>query len=234
MKLDRTKYFIRGNEKYPELIRQFFKGYQGSDLFKYNDCICVYHIYTYNIVSKCSLNFYAIKDKTELKLTDLAIKNDLGEFYVHKMKEFFEKLGAIIEFENRDFDTDYYYKVYKETNKVGLVDFYTFKGVSILLSDWLGVEVPKEKTESLTAFEAEVLEKTKRRTFKIESFKNKITKEQQHIFIHYQLCPKCNGQGIVSISPLVAGDVSLSTGSSSQYTCNVCNGQKIIPMYFKQ
>jgi len=49
--------------------------------------------------------------------------------------------------------------------------------------------------------------------------------------VPYQLCPKCNGQGIVSKPPHIAGDVYgrvLSTSAS--FVCNVCNGMKIIPM----
>jgi hypothetical protein len=45
----------------------------------------------------------------------------------------------------------------------------------------------------------------------------------------YQLCPKCIGQGIVSKPPYVAGDVNEWLSSESLYTCNVCNGDKIIP-----
>lgn len=44
----------------------------------------------------------------------------------------------------------------------------------------------------------------------------------------YQVCPKCNGQGIVSKPPWVAGDVHEWVGCSTSYTCDVCNGQKII------
>lgn len=45
----------------------------------------------------------------------------------------------------------------------------------------------------------------------------------------YQICPKCNGQGIVSKPPWVAGDVPQWASTSTQmYTCNVCDGHKII------
>jgi hypothetical protein len=44
----------------------------------------------------------------------------------------------------------------------------------------------------------------------------------------YQLCPKCNGQGIVSKPPWVAGDISEWTSSSTSYQCDVCCGQKIL------
>jgi len=43
-----------------------------------------------------------------------------------------------------------------------------------------------------------------------------------------QLCPKCNGQGTVSKPPWVAGDVNQWTSSESSYTCDVCNGAKVI------
>lgn len=47
----------------------------------------------------------------------------------------------------------------------------------------------------------------------------------------YQLCPKCNGQGIVSKPPWVAGDVYEWSSTQTQFTCDVCNGAKIIPQH---
>ena len=44
-----------------------------------------------------------------------------------------------------------------------------------------------------------------------------------------QLCPKCNGHGAVSKPPYVAGDVHEWTSSATSFTCDVCNGAKIIP-----
>lgn len=40
-----------------------------------------------------------------------------------------------------------------------------------------------------------------------------------------ELCPKCNGQGTVSMPPWVDGDVPywVDTGTGS-YTCPVCGG----------
>jgi DnaJ-class molecular chaperone len=49
--------------------------------------------------------------------------------------------------------------------------------------------------------------------------------------VPYQLCPKCNGQGQVSKPPYIAGDVHEWTSSSCIFTCDVCNGSKIIPMH---
>jgi DnaJ-class molecular chaperone len=46
----------------------------------------------------------------------------------------------------------------------------------------------------------------------------------------YQVCPKCNGQGIVSKPPWVAGYVDVWTDNATSHTCDVCNGQKIILM----
>ena len=49
-----------------------------------------------------------------------------------------------------------------------------------------------------------------------------------------QLCPKCNGQGIVSKPPWVAGDTIYSYGSNTAstsaatYQCDLCNGAKVI------
>lgn len=50
-------------------------------------------------------------------------------------------------------------------------------------------------------------------------------------YVPYQLCPKCNGQGVVSKPPYVAGDVHEWASTSSAFPCDVCNGNKIIPMY---
>jgi hypothetical protein len=50
-------------------------------------------------------------------------------------------------------------------------------------------------------------------------------------FIPYQVCPKCNGQGIVTIPDHVVGNVSEWISDKSSYPCNVCNGAKIIPMF---
>lgn len=52
--------------------------------------------------------------------------------------------------------------------------------------------------------------------------------------VPYQMCPKCNGQGIVSKPPYIAGDVYHWSGSASSFTCDVCNGAKIIPMHHIQ
>ena len=49
--------------------------------------------------------------------------------------------------------------------------------------------------------------------------------------VPYQLCPKCNGQGQVSKPPYIAGDVHEWSSSSCIFTCDVCNGSKIIPMF---
>jgi len=49
-------------------------------------------------------------------------------------------------------------------------------------------------------------------------------------YVPYQLCPKCNGQGIVSKPPYIAGDVEQWTTSETSFVCDVCNGQRIIPM----
>jgi len=44
----------------------------------------------------------------------------------------------------------------------------------------------------------------------------------------FQLCPKCNGQGIVSKPQWIAGDVYQWIASEATYTCDVCKGKKII------
>lgn len=52
-------------------------------------------------------------------------------------------------------------------------------------------------------------------------------------YIPYQKCPKCDGQGTVSKPPYIAGDVYQWSATQCTFTCDVCNGAKIIPM-FKQ
>lgn len=47
---------------------------------------------------------------------------------------------------------------------------------------------------------------------------------------YHQLCPKCNGQGIVQKPPHVAGDVNEWISSNTIYTCDVCNGNKTLIM----
>lgn len=46
----------------------------------------------------------------------------------------------------------------------------------------------------------------------------------------FQLCPKCNGQGTVSKPPHIAGDVHEWTSDSCIFVCDVCNGEKILPL----
>ncbi len=46
--------------------------------------------------------------------------------------------------------------------------------------------------------------------------------------MHAQVCPKCNGQGIVSKPPWIAGDISYWVSSETSYLCNLCNGTMII------
>jgi len=43
-----------------------------------------------------------------------------------------------------------------------------------------------------------------------------------------QLCPKCNGQGIVSKPPYVPGDVFEWASTSTSFPCDVCRGNKTI------
>lgn len=45
-----------------------------------------------------------------------------------------------------------------------------------------------------------------------------------------QKCPVCDGQGIVSKPPWVAGDVEQWTSSESCYPCRPCNGSGVIPL----
>ena len=44
----------------------------------------------------------------------------------------------------------------------------------------------------------------------------------------YQLCPKCNGQGIVSKPPWIAGDQDTWSSTAASYPCDVCSGAKVL------
>ncbi len=49
--------------------------------------------------------------------------------------------------------------------------------------------------------------------------------------VPFQTCPKCNGQGSVSKPPEIAGDITTWSDCVGIHTCNVCNGEKVIPMH---
>jgi hypothetical protein len=53
---------------------------------------------------------------------------------------------------------------------------------------------------------------------------------QQQNFVTMQKCPKCDGQGIVSKPPYIAGDQSTWTSNAGSYTCNLCKGAMMIPV----
>lgn len=44
----------------------------------------------------------------------------------------------------------------------------------------------------------------------------------------WQLCPKCTGQGVMSMPPNMTADVTKVTYILASYTCDVCFGEKII------
>ena len=44
----------------------------------------------------------------------------------------------------------------------------------------------------------------------------------------WQKCPKCDGQGIVSKPPYIAGDQNTWASAETSYICNLCNGQMVI------
>ena len=46
--------------------------------------------------------------------------------------------------------------------------------------------------------------------------------------MHYQKCPKCDGQGTVSKPPYIAGDVHKWVSTATSWTCDVCNGAKVL------
>jgi hypothetical protein len=43
-----------------------------------------------------------------------------------------------------------------------------------------------------------------------------------------QLCPKCQGQGVVSRPPWIPADVQAWNGPLITYTCNLCGGRMVI------
>lgn len=51
----------------------------------------------------------------------------------------------------------------------------------------------------------------------------------------WQLCPKCNGQGLVSKPPWVPGDVFQWSSTTTCHICNMCNGSgKILEAFIKE
>lgn len=42
------------------------------------------------------------------------------------------------------------------------------------------------------------------------------------------LCPKCNGQGLVSKPPHIAVDVDSWISDQATYICNLCNGKMVV------
>lgn len=46
--------------------------------------------------------------------------------------------------------------------------------------------------------------------------------------MQYQVCPKCQGQGVVSKPPGLAAEVTSWAGTESSYQCDVCNGFKVL------
>ncbi|MFH1527256.1 MAG: hypothetical protein ABIG69_11505 [Bacteroidota bacterium] len=44
----------------------------------------------------------------------------------------------------------------------------------------------------------------------------------------WQKCPKCDGQGIVSKPPWIAGDQETWMDTQTSHTCNLCNGMMVI------
>jgi hypothetical protein len=58
-----------------------------------------------------------------------------------------------------------------------------------------------------------------------------LKEKQEFDYIPYQICPKCDGQGIVSRPPWLAGDITEWSSTQTSYQCDVCHGDKIIPMF---
>lgn len=53
-------------------------------------------------------------------------------------------------------------------------------------------------------------------------------KAQYNWYIPYQLCPKCGGTGEVLNDNKMVGCCGISSGVE---TCDLCHGNKVIPMY---
>lgn len=51
--------------------------------------------------------------------------------------------------------------------------------------------------------------------------------------LSYQKCPKCDGQGIVSKPPHLAGDINEWSSVDPVHQCNLCNGNMVIPIEAK-
>lgn len=56
-----------------------------------------------------------------------------------------------------------------------------------------------------------------------EAYK-KIVQDRMKDFVPYQLCPKCDGEGYLSVG------IFSANGETEKETCGVCLGKKIIPM----
>lgn len=56
------------------------------------------------------------------------------------------------------------------------------------------------------------------------------TKSEQGetVFGEWQLCPKCNGQGLIEKPPYLAAEVTEWVSTGTVFTCDVCNGAKIL------
>jgi hypothetical protein len=55
-----------------------------------------------------------------------------------------------------------------------------------------------------------------------------ILNKERNNMAFYQLCPKCNGQGIVSKPPWVPAEQQKWSSSSVHHVCDVCLGAKIL------
>lgn len=47
-------------------------------------------------------------------------------------------------------------------------------------------------------------------------------------YVPYQICPKCQGDGTVFIHACHGSETSFSSGP---HTCDLCKGEKVIPMH---
>ena len=58
------------------------------------------------------------------------------------------------------------------------------------------------------------------------------TERKPEVYAIWQLCPKCNGQGIVGKPSYIPGDINEWTSSEPFYECDLCSGKKIIYIPF--
>jgi hypothetical protein len=89
----------------------------------------------------------------------------------------------------------------------------------------------KAEVEELTSKLIEALDKERDRIDELESLlveKEAEIAELKAKFKPVQLCPKCQGTGVLSKPPGVPFDVTGWSSSSAVHTCDICSGRKTV------